>query len=140
MNDTAPAGPRRRTVLCGAALAGAAGLGLTACGSGSGSDALPARPVELGPASDVPVGEAKLYRDKRILVARTAEDEYKAFSAVCTHQGCPLDEIRDGLANCPCHRSLFDPATGRAEQGPAVDPLPSVPVRVENGRLVAGSQ
>lgn len=134
----------RRTVLKGAAaLAGAAGAGLTlaACSAGSsgaGSPAVSAEPVELGAAADVPVGGAKLYREKKLLVSCPAEGQYKAFSARCTHAGCVLDTVEKGEGNCPCHGSRFDALTGQVLQGPATDPLPAVPVRAENGRLIAG--
>ncbi|MFJ5805224.1 Rieske (2Fe-2S) protein [Streptomyces sp. NPDC093093] len=135
----------RRTVLKGAAaLAGAAGAGVTlaACStgtdSGGRSPAVPTEPVELGAASEVPVGGATLFRERKLVVCCPAEGQYKAFSAQCTHAGCVLDEIVEGEGNCPCHGSRFDVATGKVLRGPASAPLPSVPVKVEGGRLVAG--
>ncbi|RNF82295.1 Rieske (2Fe-2S) protein [Streptomyces botrytidirepellens] len=131
----------RRTVLCGAALAGAAGLGAAACGpEGSGKKAspTPTAPVDLGPADAVPAGGAKIYREDRVVVSRTAEDQYTAFSAVCTHRGCVVDSVENGKISCPCHGSVFDARTGKVLQGPAVAPLPSVPVRTKGGKLVAG--
>jgi hypothetical protein len=69
----------RRTVLRGAALAGAAGLGLTACGgSGGGSADGPTKAVELGAATEVPVGGAKLYREDKVIVAQPQKGTYKA--------------------------------------------------------------
>lgn len=135
----------RRTVLKGAAaIVGAAGAGaaLTACStetnSGGGSPAVPAAPVELGAATEVPVGGAKLYREKKLIVSCPAEGQYKAFSAQCTHSGCVLDKIVEGEGNCPCHGSRFDVATGKVLRGPATAPLPEVPVKSEGGTLVAG--
>ncbi|MGW0751784.1 Rieske (2Fe-2S) protein [Streptomyces sp. NPDC002587] len=137
--------PARRTVLRGAAaLAGAAGAGaaLAACSTatdtGGNTPATPTAPVELGAAAEVPVGGAKLYRERKLIVSCPAEGEYKAFSAQCTHAGCVLDKIVEGAGNCPCHGSRFDVATGKVLRGPATDPLPAVPVKAENGRLVAG--
>ncbi|WP_411106130.1 Rieske (2Fe-2S) protein [Streptomyces sp. cmx-4-9] len=137
--------PARRTVLRGAAaLAGAAGAGaaLTACStatdSGGGTPATPTAPVELGAAAEVPVGGAKLYRERKLIVSCPAQGEYKAFSAQCTHAGCVLDTIDEGEGNCPCHGSRFDAATGKVLRGPATEALPAVPVRVENGNLIAG--
>ncbi|MEU8775326.1 Rieske (2Fe-2S) protein [Streptomyces sp. NPDC048606] len=135
----------RRTVLKGAAaLAGAVGAGaaLSACStetnSGGGTPAVPTEPVELGAASEVPVGGAKLFRERKVVVSCPAEGQYTAFSAQCTHAGCVLDKIVEGQGNCPCHGSRFDVATGKVLRGPATDPLPSVPVKAENGRLIAG--
>lgn len=135
----------RRTVLKGAAaLAGAVGAGatLSACStesnSGAGSPAVPKEPVELGPVADVPVGGSKLFRERKVVVSCPAEGQYKAFSAQCTHAGCVLDKIVEGEGNCPCHGSRFDVTTGKVLRGPASDPLPAVPVKAENGKLIAG--
>ncbi|MGG8406758.1 Rieske (2Fe-2S) protein [Streptomyces sp. 12297] len=131
----------RRTVLKGAALAGA-GATLAACStegnSGGRTPATPTAPVEVGAAADVPVGGAKLFRERKLVVSCPAEGRYKAFSAQCTHAGCVLDKIEDGEGNCPCHGSRFDVATGKVLRGPATDPLPEVPVRAEGGKLIAG--
>ncbi|MEU6209716.1 Rieske (2Fe-2S) protein [Streptomyces sp. NPDC047023] len=142
---SAPQPAARRTVLKGAAaLAGAAGAAavLTACStqtnSGGGTPPTPTAPVDLGAAAEVPVGGAKLYREEKLVVSCPAEGSYKAFSAQCTHSGCVLDKIVEGEGNCPCHGSRFDVATGAVLRGPAAQPLPEVPVKAENGRLVAG--
>jgi Rieske Fe-S protein len=135
--------PARRTVLRGAALAGAAGLGAAACspeGSGKKASPTPTAPVDLGPADAVPADGAKIYREGRVVVSRTAEGRYTAFSAVCTHRGCVVDAVEDGKISCPCHGSVFDARTGKVLQGPAVAPLPSVPVRTKGGKLVAGPE
>ncbi|AXE77309.1 MULTISPECIES: Rieske (2Fe-2S) protein [Streptomyces] len=132
----------RRTVLKGAALAGAAGLGVAACSTesklGHAETPTPTAPVQLGAAEEVPVGGSKLYRDQRVIVTCPAKGQYKAFSAQCTHAGCLLDKVEDNVGNCPCHGSRFDTTTGKAMQGPATAPLSSVPVRIEGGKLVAG--
>lgn len=139
----------RRTLLRGAALAGVAGLGLTACaGGGDGADGggygadgggdAPATAVELGPAAEVPVGGAKLYRDQKVVVSQPAKGTYKAYSAVCTHAGCVVDTVEKGVVSCPCHGSRFNAETGAVERGPAGAPLPGVEVRVEGGKLLAG--
>ncbi|MFB6658929.1 Rieske (2Fe-2S) protein [[Kitasatospora] papulosa] len=132
----------RRTVLKGAVLAGAAGLGAAACSTdsklGHAQTPTPTAPVELGAADEVPVGGAKLYREQRVVVSCQAAGRYKAFSAQCTHAGCLLDKVEGNEGNCPCHGSRFDMTTGKALQGPATVPLPSVPLKLEGGKLVAG--
>jgi Rieske Fe-S protein len=75
-----------------------------------------------------------------------------AFSRVCTHLGCVVSLNRDPEAIafafnyradgpqlvCRCHLAVFDPAhAGRAVAGPAVDPLPRLRLRVDDGQLVA---
>ncbi|MFF7675911.1 Rieske (2Fe-2S) protein [Actinacidiphila glaucinigra] len=135
MADTTALPPCRRTVLKGAALAGVAGVGLTACG-GPGT-AVSDGPIELGAASEVPVGGAKLYREARIVVAQPTHGTYQAFSAVCTHQGCTCDKVEGTALSCPCHGSVFDAATGAVRTGPATKPLTKVDVQVQGGKLVA---
>ncbi|WEH42387.1 Rieske (2Fe-2S) protein [Streptomyces sp. AM 2-1-1] len=132
----------RRTVLKGAALVGAAGLGAAACSTesklGHAQNPTPTAPVDLGAADAVPVGGSKLYREQRLLVTCPAKGEYKAFSAQCTHAGCVLTRIEGTEGHCPCHGSVFDTTTGKVVHGPATVPLPAVPVSAEGGRLVAG--
>ena len=136
----------RRTVL-GALGGGATATVLAGCGGGAdGADGstdpapAPRKGAGIVATADVPVGSGVILKDQKLVVTQPEDGTFKAFSAVCTHQGCALDRVEDGLAHCPCHRSAFRAETGTAERGPAVAPLPPVPVRVENGRLVAGSQ
>jgi len=59
-----------------------------------------------------------------------------AHTAVCTHQGCQV--VAGGAdANCPCHKSKFNAATGAVINGPALAPLAEVPVTVANGQVYA---
>ncbi|MFR9675200.1 ubiquinol-cytochrome c reductase iron-sulfur subunit [Streptomyces sp. TR06-5] len=134
-----PAVSRRGALLCGAALAGL-GAAAAGCSSSGGPETstTPTAPVELGPATAVPVGGAKLFREQRLLVSQPSEGEFHAFSAVCTHAGCVLDSVEDGQGRCPCHGSRFAVDSGTAVRGPARRSLPAVPVRVRNGHLVAG--
>lgn len=137
--------PCRRTVLRGAALAGVAGVGLTACGSSdatsdtadSGSTAATTS-AELGAASDVPVGGAKLYKDAKLVVSQPSKGTYKAFSAVCTHQGCVCDSVSGTTLTCACHGSAFNAETGAVEKGPATTALGAAEVTVKDGKLIAG--
>ncbi|MEV7086448.1 Rieske (2Fe-2S) protein [Streptomyces sp. NPDC093085] len=138
-----PSAPRR-TVLKGAALAGAAGLGVAACSTesklGHAETPTPTAPVDLGEASAVPVGGARLYKEQRVVVSCPAKGQYKAFSAQCTHAGCLLGELEGTVGDCPCHGSKFDVTTGEVLHGPATVPLLAVPVREEGGKLVAGPE
>jgi cytochrome b6-f complex iron-sulfur subunit len=58
-------------------------------------------------------------------------------SAVCTHAGCDV-EWRGGRLLCPCHRSTFDPRTGRPTRGPATEPLARLTVVERGGRILLG--
>ena len=62
-----------------------------------------------------------------------------AYSAICTHTGCDVigwhaDSQR---LECPCHYSQYDPkAAAKVVSGPAPRPLPALPLRIADGRLI----
>jgi rieske iron-sulfur protein len=69
--------------------------------------------------------------------AQTA-DGVVGFSAICTHQQCPVsDWLRSSqVLQCPCHQSRYDPRQGaKVMGGPAQRPLPSLPLKLNNGML-----
>ena len=128
----------RRSLL----LTGGAGLGavaLAACAEGAGVPELTG--VGAGDVvvalADVPVGGAyEVSLDgRRIVVTQPDAGTVVAFEARCTHQGCTVRATDDGLV-CPCHGSVFDPATGAAVHGPATSPLAPVGVAVRDGDVV----
>ncbi|MCQ4081436.1 Rieske (2Fe-2S) protein [Streptomyces sp. RB6PN25] len=130
----------RRTVLQGAALAGAAGLGLTACSAGGGGTSASSGPTgrsDLGSTAQVPLGGAKLFRDDQVVVAQPTKGTFKAFSAVCTHAGCIVDQVQNGVISCPCHGSQFNATTGAVIHGPATEPLNPVGLQVQGDKLIA---
>ncbi|GGT60361.1 Rieske (2Fe-2S) protein [Streptomyces purpureus] len=133
----------RRTVV---AAAGGAGLAaaLTACG---GSDT-PAKTVGEKPAdggagapagggevlattADIPVGGGKVFADKGVVVTQPQAGQFKAFSSKCTHQGCAVSGVSDGVILCPCHQSKFDAGDGSVKGGPATTPLPAANITVD---------
>ena len=62
----------------------------------------------------------------KLIVIRTGENTYSAFSAICTHKRGLLgyDHAKKEL-ECPKHGSIFDAAGGKVKNGPADDPLAS---------------
>ena len=83
--------------------------------------------------------------DAEKLTAETrsrAADGVVAYTAICTHEGCPVDDwLRDAqVLHCPCHGSKFDPTdSARVLEGEAPRPLPALPLKLEERRLlVAG--
>ena len=132
-------GPSRRGVLRGAAAAGVGGAaagGLAACSSGHSAAS---GPVTLGAATGVPVGSGTLYRSEQVVVTQPTAGTFKAFSAVCTHAGCIVDGVSNGVIQCPCHGSQFNISTGAVVNGPATAPLPAKTVTVSNGKLVVSA-
>jgi Rieske Fe-S protein len=90
----------------------------------------------LGPSTDVPVSGGKVYDKEQVVVTQPAQGEFKAFSAVCPHQGCLVSSVSDNAILCACHGSLFNASTGDVEQGPAVRGLAPKAVKDSNGTLV----
>jgi nitrite reductase/ring-hydroxylating ferredoxin subunit len=85
----------------------------------------------------VPVGGGVILGKEKVAVNRPAPDHVRAFSAVCTHQGCTVDTVTDGTIDCLCHGSSFDAATRAVRLGPAARPLPTVAVVVRSGEVIA---
>jgi Rieske Fe-S protein len=150
-----PACPRR-AALAGIGLAGLA-VAVTACGGssgsgdsmsgssgsgGSGSSGSGASPAAgggmntaLGVTSEVPVGGGKIFTSAKVVVTQPSAGEYKAFSAVCTHAQCIVDQVADGTIDCPCHGSKFSAKDGSVITGPASNPLPSQKISVSSGKI-----
>ena len=74
--------------------------------------------------------------DADFVVTQPAAGEYKAFSKICTHQGCPVEQITDSEIICPCHQSHFSITDGAPVSGPAQEPLPAATVTVSGDNLV----
>jgi len=132
--------PTRRSVLRGGAAAGVSLPLLVACGSQtySPTQARPKGRAPLVSAAEVPVRGGKILADKQVVVTQPDHGEFKAFSAVCTHLQCLVSTVRDGVIVCPCHGSEFSIKDGSVVRGPASTSLPSVPVHVRDGEVLAG--
>ncbi|MGP4001293.1 Rieske (2Fe-2S) protein [Streptomyces sp. 8N706] len=148
----------RRAVI---AAAGAAGLttALTACGeSGGEKEEGPAKDVSapeaggdggsggeggsggaggavLAKTSDIPEGGGMVFKDQKVVVTQPTAGEFKAFSAICTHQGCPVKDIKGDVINCPCHNSNFSVTDGSVKSGPAKKPLPPAKITVDGDSI-----
>jgi rieske iron-sulfur protein len=62
-----------------------------------------------------------------------------AYTSICTHQGCDIDQwlAREQHLFCSCHESLFDPRDGaKVVDGPAPRPLPALPLTIVDSVLV----
>ncbi|GAA3543210.1 hypothetical protein GCM10022263_32940 [Nocardioides daeguensis] len=86
-------------------------------------------------AADVAVGGGVVLPAQEIVVTQPAAGVFKAFSALCTHQGCLVGTVADGAIQCACHGSSFSAADGSVQVGPASSPLAAVAVRVVEGQV-----
>ena len=131
---------RRAVIAAGAALPLAGTL--TACGSdGESSESVATPEVEkgalIGAAADVPVGGCAVFRDPKVVITQPSKGEFKAFSAVCTHQGCLVSSSKDGEIPCTCHGSAFSLTDGAVLKGPANEPLAPVEIVVDGADVRA---
>ena len=89
--------------------------------------------IDLGLVSDFPPGTRKVFPQVQAVVMYTASG-IRAFSLVCPHLGCQVNETPDGFL-CPCHGSRFNPSGGLIS-GPAVRSLDPLVIEVQDGRLI----
>ncbi|MFC4507983.1 MULTISPECIES: Rieske (2Fe-2S) protein [Streptomyces] len=89
----------------------------------------------LAKTTDIPVGGGKIFKDQKVVVTQPTKGDFKAFSAVCTHQGCTVGTVADGTINCPCHKSEFRIADGSVAAGPAPSPLPAEQITVKGDSI-----
>jgi 3-phenylpropionate/trans-cinnamate dioxygenase ferredoxin component len=75
--------------------------------------------------------------DERVCLAN-ADGQIYAFRDNCTHRDFPLSAgtIEDGTVECTWHGARFDMATGRATQLPAIKPVRTYEVRVDDGEIL----
>ncbi|MCF2536759.1 Rieske (2Fe-2S) protein [Streptomyces sp. FB2] len=136
-------GPTRRDLLIATGTAGAAALAVGCGDSGDGDSSTSVSPgrsggtpgQELTTTDDVPVGGGKIFSDEKVVVTQPEEGQFKAFSAICTHQQCLVSTVSDGTINCPCHGSKFKITDGAVANPPATRPLPPKNIVVEGNSI-----
>ncbi|MGC1951215.1 MAG: non-heme iron oxygenase ferredoxin subunit [Gammaproteobacteria bacterium] len=92
--------------------------------------------VDVAPTNDFPPGTSRRVEIDDVTVAVfNLDGEFYAIEDVCTHDYSPLEggNVEGGEIICPRHGARFDIKTGEALSAPAYEPLPTFPVRVENG-------
>lgn len=73
----------------------------------------------LGSTSDIPVGGGAVFASQEVVVTQPTPGNFKAFSAICTHSGCPVSAVANGTINCTCHGSKYNVKDGSVVNGPA---------------------
>ena len=116
--------------------AGAAAPPVMATGPTAMATTPPAREKVLGAAGAIPVGGGMIFTAARVVVTQPARGQYRAFSAVCTHVGCVVNQVTGGTIDCPCHGSRFKISNGAAVTGPASAPLPARQIKIVDGEVV----
>jgi Rieske Fe-S protein len=142
----------RRAVIAGVG-AGGLTLALTACGgggdtgaaaTGTGPDAKTSATPEpgapqagggLAKTADIPVGGGAVFKDQKVVVVQPTSGQFKAYTAVCTHQGCTVAKVANGTIDCPCHGSKFKIDDGSVANGPADKPLAEKQIKVDGDQI-----
>ncbi|MFC7584124.1 Rieske (2Fe-2S) protein [Nonomuraea antimicrobica] len=93
------------------------------------------QPKALADTSDIPEGGGKVFKNEKIVVTQPTAGEFKAFTAVCTHQGCTVATVSNQTINCPCHGSKFNIADGSVANGPASSPLEEKQIEVDGDKI-----
>lgn len=151
-------GLTRRHVLAAAGAVGAAGV-LTACG-GNANQAIDAAQSaasqaasaaqsaasqvasaaseaagKIASAADIPVEGGKVFEQAKVVVTQPTAGDFKAFTAVCPHQGCLVNAVEANVISCPCHGSQFSAEDGSVIKGPATQGLAAAGINVSNGDI-----
>ena len=142
----------RRTILAGS-LAATSTIALAACAADAPvtETSPPSASVDQAPSevsgeiflasiSEIPVGTGKkimVDESLTILVTHPKQDQFRAFSATCTHSGCIVSGVQDGQIACGCHGARFNTDSGEPEQGPARSPLGKITLEVRGNELYA---
>jgi Rieske Fe-S protein len=146
----------RRAVVAGTGIL-AVSAALAACSSDSNqgaapaseapSTAAPSEPAQAAPpaapagerlaaTSDIPVGGGTVFAGKKVVVTQPVAGTFKAFSAICTHQGCTVNKVASGTIDCPCHGSKYAITDGSVVNGPAPRPLAPRQITVSGDALL----
>jgi Rieske Fe-S protein len=149
--------PSRRALLAGAGVTCAAMLagctydasngGVTPATSGKatsspsggspGAGSAPAA-TALAATSQVPDGGGKIIDGENIVITQPQSGSFRAFSAICTHEGCFVSSVSNGTIDCPCHGSKFSIKDGAVVKGPATRPLAAIAIKVEGTSIFQG--
>ena len=143
-NEVDESGPDRRSIMKAAALIAVpvvgGGVVVAACSSGSGSSGSGGNNSMSVPTASVPVGGGYIDASNGVVVTQPEAGTYKAFSAICTHHQCPVNQVINNRISCPCHGSVFSAQDGSVLHGPAPSPLAAMTATVNGANVeVTGS-
>lgn len=93
--------------------------------------------VKVGKADAIAKDSGTIVKfgSKPVILVRTAEGDFHAFSATCTHLDCTVQYRKDmGVIWCACHNGKYD-LTGRNIAGPPPRPLDEFRVVVQGDEV-----
>lgn len=98
----------------------------------------PSGPTSIGKVEDFPLGAAKtvLVEDHPVLVIRTSDGAFRAFSALCTHLQCVVGYSPErNRIECPCHQGVYS-IDGQNISGPPPRPLDEYAITINDGAVI----
>ncbi len=101
----------RRMFLLGSATT-LAGAYLAACGKEASASIA---------KTEIPVGSATIIDG--VIFAQPKENEFKAYSQTCPHQGAAITQVEGNVATCTSHFTSYNLEDGSVIEGPGRDPL-----------------
>ena len=127
-NDLPVCGGRREFLVKSAAIAGGLILTLSGVASAAGRGFTDVT-VTIDSSSPLNAVGGSLIVDStagKLIIIRTGESAFAAYSAKCTHKGWLVEyDASSKKLVCPKHGSKFDSANGNVVAGPAETKLPS---------------
>jgi Rieske Fe-S protein len=102
------------------------------------AEAAEAVSVDAGDVMGYGAEPVKVIREGRraLIVLKGQHDQFRAFSAKCTHLGCIVEyQPAETRFKCNCHGSAFD-LQGIPLNGPASKPLQPYRIEVKGDRVV----
>jgi 3-phenylpropionate/trans-cinnamate dioxygenase ferredoxin subunit len=75
----------------------------------------------------------------KVVLVATGDGAYYALKDQCSHQDYPLSDgelLDGGRVECQYHGAKFDAASGRAVALPAIRPVKTYEVKVEDGAIM----
>jgi Rieske Fe-S protein len=141
-------GVSRRLALRGGVVAGVGVPLLAACGGddadsaddpGSGASTPDANAGGAGgeqfaSTSDIPEGSGAIFADEGVVVTQPEAGEFKGFTNICTHRGCPVAAVTETI-DCNCHGSRYSITDGSVVNGPATNPLAAIELTVDGDSI-----
>ncbi len=124
---------KRRDVLKAGVLSGVLALtGVAASSCSSETATMSSDSISL---TDIPVGGGMIIAEPPLVVTQPSQGEVKAFTSICTHQGCKVNAVSDNQIFCPCHGSIFSAIDGSVIRGPATEGLSAAAVSVDGTQI-----
>ena len=98
--------------------------------------------VSAGKVTDLRPNSAKMVKfgSKPVLLIRTGETEWRAYSGICTHLNCTVQfQEASHQIWCACHNGFYD-LNGKVVSGPPPKPLEEYTVRIRGEEVFVTRQ